>query len=284
MNNKLPQDYVPSIKDVEWFLNYWNGLPTYSNQEKALDKLFFKLCPENKCIEDILVKCSSLNDFYSTNIFDIHTVAQHILALQIDQRLIDGDLSLVSDIAQVEVNGKKHNFYSFATKYCSHHQPLQFAIYDSYVEKVLEEIIGNFNRNSLRDYRTYMNTIYEFRQRYGLTDYTIKQLDQYLWQLGKWYFNQYGLSFKYFNREEKNPYAENDIRNRFWHGEMMFVTSHQNVGEWKSKGKLFLKEANEMVQSRAATLTPEQFGVLTYISTLFGKWMPYEDSSWIVEY
>ena len=289
MNNKLPQGYVPSIKDVEWFLNYWNGLPNYFNQEKALDKLFFQLCPENKCIEDILVKCSSLNDFYSTNIFDIHTVAQHILDLKIDQRLQDGDLSLVSDIASVKVNGKEHNFYSFATKYCSHHQPLQFAIYDSYVEKVLEELnardhFGNFKRAGLRNYYTYMNAIHEFRQHYGLTNYNIKQLDQYLWQLGKWYFNQYGLSFKYYNREEQNPYTANDIRNRFWHGEMMFVTSHISVGEWKANGKLFLKEANEKIQTFAAYLTQEQFGVVTYISTLFGKWMPYDDFTWIVEY
>ena len=171
MNNKLPQDYVPSVKDVEWFLNYWKGLPNYFDQERALDKLFFQLCPENKCIEDVLVKCSSLNDFYSTNIFDIHTVAQHILNSNIDQRLKDGDFSLVRDIAQVEVNGKEHNFYSFATKYCSHHQPEQFAIYDSYVEKVLvslnaREHFANFKKEDLKDYNIYMNAIYGFQKKY----------------------------------------------------------------------------------------------------------------------
>ena len=184
---------------------------------------------------------------------------------------------------------KGDNFYSFATKYCSHHQPENFAIYDSYVEKVLEELnvrdhFGNFRKGGLRNYYTYMNAIYSFQKEYGFADYTIKQLDQYLWQLGKWYFNQYGLSFKYYNREEQNPYAENDIRNRFWHGEMMFVTSHISVGEWKAQGKLFLKEANEKIQAFAATLTPEQFGVVTYISTLFGKWMPYDGQTWIIEY
>lgn len=285
----LPIDYIPSIKDVEWFLNYWNGLPNYFNQEKALDKLFFQLCPENKCIEDVLVKCSSLNDFYSTNIFDIHTVAQHILSLNIDQRLKDGDLSLVQDIAQVEVNGKEHNFYSFATKYCSHHQPEQFAIYDSYVEKVLvslnaREHFANFKKDDLKNYNVYMNAIYGFQKKYGLMNYSIKRLDQYLWQLGKWYFNQYGLSFKYYNREDQNPYAETDIRNRFWHGEMMFITTYQSVGGWKTSGKEFLKEANEKIRKFAEKLTPEQFGVVQYISTLFGKWIPYEDQTWIVEY
>ena len=285
----LPQGYIPSVKDAEWFLEYWKNLPSYSNQEKALDKLFMGICMRNDNIEDILIKCSSLNDFYSTNIFDIHTVAQHILSLKIDERLVNGDLSLVDEISHVEVNGKVHTFYSFATKYCSHHNPERYAIYDSYVEKVLVSMNSrdhfmDFKQEELKVYETYMNAIDAFRKRYGLTQYNIKQLDQYLWQLGKWYYNPYGLSYKYYHREDENPFPENDVRNIFWQGEMMFVTTHQKVGEWKEEGKEFLKDANERIQVLASTLTPEQFGVVTYISALFGKWCPYDDQSWLVEY
>ena len=286
---ELPKGYRPSMKDAEWFINYWNELPSYSDQEKALDKLFMVLCPKNDNIEDILIKCSALNDFYSTNIFDIHTVAQHILSLKIDDRLKDGDYSLVDEIAHVKVNGKDHFFYSFATKYCSHHKPERYAIYDSYVEKVLlamnkRERFAEFRQEDLKDYGTYMNVIRAFQQRFGLMQYTIKQLDQYLWQLGKWYFNNYGLIYKYYNREDVNPYPDEDVRSHFWHGEMMFVTTHQKVGEWKEIGKSCLKCANEDVRNLAARLTPEQFGVVIYISTLFGKWCPYDDQSWIIEY
>lgn len=285
----LPKDYIPSVKDAEWFLDYWKNLPSYSNQEKALDKLFMDICKKNDNKEDILIKCSSLNDFYSTNIFDIHTVAQHILSLHIDERLEKGDHSLVDDIAHVEVNGKDHFFYSFATKYCSHHQPERYAIYDSYVEKVLISMnnrmhYANFNREELKDYDIYMSVIRAFQQRFGLMQYNIKQLDQYLWQLGKWYFNQYGLTFKYYNREEDNPFPHEDIRSDFWHGEMMFVTTHQSVGYWKEEGRRLQKQANEQFKQLAAKYTPEQFGVLTYISALFGKCCPYDDQSWIVEY
>ena len=155
----LPQGYLPSVKDAEWFLEYWKNLPSYSNQEKALDKLFMGICKRNDNIEDILIKCSSLNDFYSTNIFDIHTVAQHILSLNIDEKLRDGDLSLVDEISHVEVNGKVHTFYSFATKYCSHHNPERYAIYDSYVEKVLVSMnirkhFAEFKQEELKDYVT----------------------------------------------------------------------------------------------------------------------------------
>ena len=285
----LPQGYVPSIKDVEWFLKYWNELPSYSNQEHALDKLFMQLCPKNTSIEDILIKCSALNDFYSTNIFDIHTVAQHILSLHVDERLEKGDRSLVNDIAHVEVNGKGHFFYSFATKYCSHHQPERYAIYDSYVEKVLLSMnsrkhFANFKREDLKDYETYMSVIRGFQQRFGLMQYNIKQLDQYLWQLGKWYFNQYGLTFKYYNREDENPFPHEDIRSHFWHGEMMFVTTYQNVGNWKEQGKNWLKTANEQIKMLASKYTPEQFGVITYISLQYCRHCPYDDQEWIVEY
>lgn len=285
----LPQGYIPSAKDAEWFINYWKELPSYSNHESSLKKLFKVLCPKNDNIEDILIKCSSLNDFYSTNIFDVHTVAQHILSLNIDDRLVQGDRSLVDDIAHVKVNGKDHFFYSFATKYCSHHQPEMYAIYDNYVEKVLltmkeRERFAEFNRDDLKDYKKYMDVIEAFQQTFGLTQYNIKKLDQYLWQLGKWYFNNYGLIYKYYNREDDNPYPADDICNKFWHGEMKFVTEHQKVGEWKEEGKQWLKSANEQIKQLANKYSPEQFGVITYISCLFGKWCPYDDQTWLVEY
>ena len=285
----LPKGYIPSVKDAEWFINYWNGLSSYFNQEKALDKLFLDICKRNDNIEDILIKCSSLNDFYSTNIFDIHTVAQHILSLNIDERLDKGDLSLVNDIAHVDVNGKKHFFYSFATKYCSHHNPKRYAIYDNYVEKVLfsmnsKDHFMSFKHEELKVYETYMSAIEVFQQRYGLMQYNIKQLDQYLWQLGKWYFNPYGPSYKYYNREDENPFSKNDVRNMFWDGEMMFVTNHKKVGEWKEKGKELLKKASEEIRVLASKLTPEQFGVVTYISALFGKWCPYDNQTWLIDY
>lgn len=283
----LPKDYIPSVKDAEWFINYWKELPSYSNQEKALDKLFMDICKRNDKIEDILIKCSSLNDFYSTNIFDIHTVAQHILSLHIDERLEKGDLSLVNDIAYVK--GKDLFFYSFATKYCSHHQPKRYAIYDSYVEKVLLSMnkrkhFADFNREKLKDYETYMDVIEAFQQEFGLMKYDIKQLDQYLWQLGKWYFNKYGLTFKYYNREEESLFPKDDIRSKFWEGEKMFVTTHQNSGLWKNEGKEWLKTANDDIKQLASKYTPEQFGLITYIAFQYSKWYPSDDPVWIVEY
>jgi hypothetical protein len=155
--NQKPYIPTPSKDEVEKYLVKWRQLEKYFNQELALNKLFFDLCPKNDNIEDILLKCSTLNDFYSTNIFDINAVANHILSLKIDERLEMEDLSLVEDIAKVNVGDppKEHNFYSFATKYCSHHKPSLYSIYDFFVEKVLlhfkneNKEINNFTQADL---------------------------------------------------------------------------------------------------------------------------------------
>ena len=198
---RIPKDYKPTVDEVKKYINKWYSLDNYVNQEHALDKLFGKLCPNNSDINDILIKCSALNDFYSTNIFDIHSVAQHILKLKIDKRLKDGDLNLVKEIAKVEVGNppKRRNFYSFATKYCSHHQPKKYAIYDNYVEKVLVDFnkkergdrFSSFTLKNLKDYKSFIRVIRDFQDHFGLSQFTLKELDQYLWQLGKMYFGKY---------------------------------------------------------------------------------------------
>ena len=93
--------HVPSPQEVAEYEQKWNTLADYVNQENALNKLFFNLCPENKDMSDILIKCSSLNDFYSTNIFKVHNVAKHFLNQKIDERLAVGDLNLVMDLANI---------------------------------------------------------------------------------------------------------------------------------------------------------------------------------------
>lgn len=180
----------PSRTEVEKYLNRWNSLENYVLQENALDKLFFKVYPKNKDINNILVKASVLNDFYSTNIFKIFSVAKHILKLNIDKRLKKGDTTLVNDIAKVNINGVEKNFYSFATKYCSHHYPKLFPIYDSYVEKVLlyflkKDKFEKFSKKDLKDYTKFKNILISFKKFYNIDEYNLKDIDKYLWQLGK---------------------------------------------------------------------------------------------------
>ena len=181
----------PSEADVEKYLSTWEKLENYTMQEKALDKLFFHTYPKNTSIEEILVKVATLNDFYSTNIFAGYLVAKHILSLNIDERLNAADETLVNEIATIVMDeGKEKNFYSFATKYCSHHKPYDYAIYDSYVDKVLRYFrnvdgFSQFEDSDLKDYVKFRKVLSDFQGFYGLEKYNLKLLDRYLWQLGK---------------------------------------------------------------------------------------------------
>ncbi|WP_407309964.1 hypothetical protein [Desulfosporosinus sp. SB140] len=183
----------PSIEQVEFYLAKWDGLENYHLQEDALNKLFFELCPKNTNIIDVLLKASTLNDFYSTNIFSIYPVAKHICALGIDARLKAGDVTLVGDIQHITISDTEKNFYSFASKYCSHHNPLDYPIYDSYVDEVLRyfrnrDSFSDFHDGDLKDYVKFKGILIDFRAFYDLVKYNLKQIDQYVWLLGKDYF------------------------------------------------------------------------------------------------
>lgn len=184
---------IPSSEQVQYYLNEWDKQENYVLQENALDKLFFVTYPNNTDINDILIKASSLNDFYSTNIFSIFSVAKHICSLNIDKRLREGDLSLVDDIADISIGGKQKRFYSFASKYCSHHEPTLFPIFDFYVERVLihfrqADHFYDFQNEELKQYPKFMAVLDAFQQHYSLMEYNKKDLDRYLWQLGKRHF------------------------------------------------------------------------------------------------
>lgn len=192
---KRKREDVPSPceEEVEYWLKQWDSLDDYVAQEDAIDKLFYGEFSANDNLQNILIKCSVLNDFYSTNIFKIYPVAKHILSLNIDERLKSGDPTLVDDIARINIGDKEKNFYSFASKYCSHHNQLEYPIYDSYVHKVLKyfrnvDNFCSFNEADLKVYPRYKNILIQFRKFYKLDKYNLKELDKFLWQFGKKYF------------------------------------------------------------------------------------------------
>lgn len=203
----------PSAEQAQSYLSRWETqeeFEKYRHQEDALSLLFRQLCPNNEKIEDILLKVATLNDFFSTNIYGVYPVAAHILSLHIDGRLQRGDISLVGDIQRVTVKGKEINFYSFATKYCSHHRPDVYPIYDRYVDDVLRyfqradcfSTIASFN---LKDYVQFKQVMDEFSSFYELGDISPWARDKYLWMLGKEHFTKtYGAS----NTDKKDPSQE----------------------------------------------------------------------------
>jgi hypothetical protein len=194
MSNIIPK---PSLNEVKKYLKKWDSLDNYVSQEKSLKKLFKKTYPENKDLDDILIKVCSLNDFYSTHLFNPFAVAKKILSIKIDKRLKEGDLTLVNEISKIKLgkDEKEYNFYSFASKYCSHHNNSDYPIFDSYVYKMLlyfrkKDKFSKFKNEELKNYIKFKEILLEFRTFYSLERFSLKELDKYLWLAGKDYFKK----------------------------------------------------------------------------------------------
>ena len=150
---------------------------------------------------DLMIKCSTLNDFYSTNIYAVYNVVKHYLEVgDLKGRLAKGDLSLVEDLRKVQVKKKdqstsEKDFYSFATKFCAHHNPEAYPIYDSYVDRMLRELRNRdrkiqFRNDELKDYRKFVNVIRQMQKEYRIEKLSFRQVDIMLWLAGKEYFPQ----------------------------------------------------------------------------------------------
>lgn len=186
----------PNKDIIDKYLNKWDNLEEhYIWQEKSLDKLFHHDYKHNTDLKEILIKCSCLNDFYSTNIFSIYSVAKKIYQLNIDERLKKGDITLVNEISKVEISGVNKTFYSFASKYCSHHNADKFAIYDQFVDKMIwyfqkEDNFSDFKRKDLKNYEIFIKVLSDFKNFYNIDEYSLRDIDKYLWIAGKEYFTK----------------------------------------------------------------------------------------------
>lgn len=179
----------------------------------------FKTYPQNTDLDQVLIKVAALNTFYSTTIFHPTETAQHICELKdFDERVKAGDLSLVTKLAifKVKVKSKDKNkdkvkdeeenskelekhIFSFASKYCSWHNPDAYPIYDNLVCKKLREIkdcplgdkleytkksLYQSKGNSPHRYKDFCEAMEEVRKKFNLGP-SMKRIDRYLWTWAK---------------------------------------------------------------------------------------------------
>jgi hypothetical protein len=159
--------------------------------ERALKELFNQF-PGNSDPSHVLLKVVTLNRLYSTQILAVTDVAQHIHrnAQGIDSALAAGFPQIVDTIARVtiSISGKERNNFSFATKYCSWHNPESYPIWDSRVDRYLwtlqkqDQFAPFFKKNAdLWDYPKFREVIIAFRDFYGLGSFTFKDTDKFLY-------------------------------------------------------------------------------------------------------
>ncbi|MDO4979858.1 MAG: hypothetical protein Q4E58_02995 [Prevotellaceae bacterium] len=101
--------------------------------------------------------------------------------------------------------------------------------------------------------------------------------------------------FKYFKGDELEfadcPFDETDYRSKFWWGERMLYrcTNHEELlKEYEKSIVDWCKWLLEHKPNQAARFiklnTTRQLCVAFYIALLWGKWNPYDNQEWILEY
>ena len=162
--------------------------------EKVVTKLIAAY-PKNTILEDVLLKVTVINRLYSTNVFAVYPMAEHIVELNIDPSLEKAEPEIVNRIAELHMGNKTRHFYSFASKYCSWHALDRYPIYDSYVNIMLKayrekDSFASFSNADLWNYPTFKNIVQQFRQFYSLQAFSFKELDKFLWMYGREYWEE----------------------------------------------------------------------------------------------
>lgn len=165
-------------------------------------------------------KVSLINDNYSTHLSSAEKSAiskiLYDFSEDIQKRNYNRDL-----IDNIRSECRKPNMlnkdpYSFITKYCCHHNPDNYPIFDSYVEIMLkwfsdlEDVpFHTTDKNSdFCNYDFFRNVLMQFKE-YCETNRIIesisyRNLDKYLWSAGKEFFNPY-INKKDYEKYKNNP-------------------------------------------------------------------------------
>ena len=142
----------------------------FVNDLKNLE--LFEKTPGNKSAEDIRTKVSAVNDKEIGNLGILENVVDHILKLNIDDRLNKNDLTLVEDIANFSVAGKSHRILHFASVYCNFHKPEVYPIYseqflDFYKRYITEQKLP-LDPQNIETYDVFTKALTDLVQRLGI--------------------------------------------------------------------------------------------------------------------
>ena len=154
--------------------------------ERSLEELV-RQYPHNTDPRHILLKVVAVNALHHTHIFAVDSVARHIHAdiENIDKAMASGSPEVIHQIAKVAIQGKKYNLYSFATKYCSLHNPQAYPVYDLRVDHYLcrlqaQHPFATFHHAELCDYGKFVAIMTAFRDFYHLGAFGFQAVGKFI--------------------------------------------------------------------------------------------------------
>jgi hypothetical protein len=178
---------TPTIDLVQEECAEFDKEPFTELAEEALAQLLTQFRRNTK-VSHVLLKVIALDRLYSTRIqyVDLVPLAHHITDLNIDEAIEQGSpnaVDLIWNCAEIR------KYYSFATKFCSWHNPDSYPMHDHYVDECLWAYKNQypfyaFHREDMYDYEKFRPIVSAFREHYKLTSCSFKELDKFLWRMG----------------------------------------------------------------------------------------------------
>jgi hypothetical protein len=154
--------------------------------EQALDELL-RQYPANTDPRHVLLKVVAVNALEHCNVFALEAVTHHILSdiPELDRDLAAGSPEAVNKIAKVDIQGRHYNLYSFATKYCSRHNPAAYPIYDQRIEHYLCQMqkldhFSPFSHGDLLHYPKFLGIMNAFRDFHSLGAFSFAEIGKFL--------------------------------------------------------------------------------------------------------
>ncbi|MDR0926323.1 MAG: hypothetical protein LBO69_00970 [Ignavibacteria bacterium] len=152
-----------------------------------------KTYPNHKNDWEVRLKAVVINNFYGTFISAINKLATHIYNMNIDNLLVNGSPEAVTKIAtghKIIRKDKEINFFSFATKYCNWHNHDAYPIYDSVSARLLQvynkHADFHFTEHAItNEIVEFKASVDDFRNCFGLSNFSYKEIDKFLWTYGK---------------------------------------------------------------------------------------------------
>lgn len=171
-----------NVQTIRQYINRFMENERYSQADRAITSLV-QTYPSNIDFTSVLLKVTVINKLYSTNIMSTFDVARHIVSLNIEANILDGDMHVINLIRRINIANHHRDIYAFATKYCNWHNFNSYPIYDTFVAKSLRHF--DVVQGNLRVYDNLKLAIDTFKQQNQLEQFNYKEIDKFLWQHGK---------------------------------------------------------------------------------------------------
>lgn len=120
---------------------------------------FVKKEPRNDSVQTVTEKVAAIGSPSLWQNGEQQNVAKYIVSLQIDERLREGDLDLVNDLASLKVSFSQYDLWHFFSRYCCIHQPEHFPIYSNATLRVIQSQYSKPDITEKGSYKDYWKGI-----------------------------------------------------------------------------------------------------------------------------